>query len=217
MNPKLVKNAVKEIAGYGIKKLVFTIILFAIVVNAIMSGLVGLIAADGDVWKPLLAVSISAIVLFVMGIIIAIKLTIGLTIHQGIVKADLVRVTVNAILNRFSVEPNLGLTKLEFNNYLDQALQEQLEKSATDGKLSWIVDKIQKKVTELSGLGITRFADAAFKESESVSIQTFSDSAVDSVNSKISTIKRGVITECSIIIIAASAIMLGIALLIRAL
>lgn len=160
--------------------------------------------------------SITAVVIFVAGTIAAIKVAIGSTLHHGIDKADLVRVTVNTIFDRFAIDPNRGLTRSEFNRHLDQIVQGLRAQAATDGKLSWFAEKARKKILDLSTSGITRFADSAFKESERVSLQTFRDDAADSVNRKISAaIKGGMATACSVIMVVATVVTLGFSFLLR--
>ena len=216
MSQQPIRNALKQTTGYGVKKLGIALIYFPIILNAIVSAISGFIASGSDAWKPFVAVPITAVVVFAAGTIAAIKLAIGSTLLHGVEKADLVRVTVNAILECFVIDPNLGLTRSEFDRQLGQVVQGLRAQAATDGKLSWVAEKARNRILNLSTLGIARFADSAFKEHERVSLQTFRDTAADSVNRKISAaIQSGVVTACSAILVVAVVVTLGFSFLLR--
>lgn len=216
MNQQPIRDALKQIAGYGVRNLLIGILFFSVVLNIVISTTAGFVSASGEAWKPMVAAPITAIVLFVVGIVAAIKFAIGSTLHHGIVKADVVRVTVNAIFDRFGVDPNLGLTRTEFNRRLGEAVNGLRAQPATGGKMSWVTEKVRNKILNLSESGISRYADSAFQQSEKISLQTFRDSAADRINSRISTaIRGGTAIQCSALLIVAAAAMLGLAFAIR--
>ena len=216
MSQQPIRDALKQIGGYGIKKLCLGFLALAIVLNALVSAISMLIAADGAAWKPVLALLITATAILIAGTIAAIKFAIGSTLYHGMVTSDLVRVTVNTIFERFGVDQNIGLTRREFDSHLSQAIQKLRGGPSSDGKLSWIAERVRSKILNLSGAGIARIADNTFSESERVSLQTFRDTAADRINTNISTtIKRGVVTYCSTIMGVVASLTLGFSLLLR--
>lgn len=211
-----IRDALKQVAGYGVKKFYLGFFAFAIVLNGIVSALAMVIAADGAVWKPIIALLITAIAILIAGTLAAIHFAIGSTLQHGIVKADLVRVTVNAIFDRFGIDQNIGISRREFDNHLSEAVEKLSGGMSAEGKLSWVAERVRIKILTLSTARIVRIADNTFRESERVSLQTFRDNAADRINTHISTtIKRGVIAYCSTIIAVGTCVAFGISLMIR--
>jgi RNase P/RNase MRP subunit POP5 len=211
-----IRDTLKQLAGYGMKKFYLGFFAFAIVLNGIVSALSMVIAADGAVWKPITALLITATAILIAGTMGAIHFAIGSTLQHGIVKSDLVRVTVNAIFVRFGIDQNIGITRREFDNHLSEAVEKLRGGTSAEEKLSWIVERVRIKILNLSAASIVRIADNTFRESERVSLQTFRDGAADRINTHISTtIKRGVIAYCSTIIAVGTCVAFGISLMIR--